>query len=347
MFTEKTWPSSAAFCAGCCRTVLRAGFAAGQDDIVEDTKCEDSRRNLMRFFFRSVRFNVVVVALVLSAAAQVERAAWLRYAVLDGKAAKAYERLPGRVVVLGDGVVLKNAAQELSRGIEQMLGRSIGTSAEVSGDAIVLGTLAQVRAAAKMRPAQELTGDGYWITRAKIHGHRCIVIAGADERGVLYGVFGLWGRIARGESIPANEVQQPSAPIRWVNQWDNLDGRIERGYGGPSIFFADGKVRDDLTRAGEYARLLASVGINGCTVNNVNADAADARRRSFLPQVRADCGGVSSVGRPAFAFGGSEQPEDCWRAGYVRSAGSESCGVVAARKSTKSTARFRISAGSW
>jgi alpha-glucuronidase len=31
-------------------------------------------------------------------------------------------------------------------------------------------------------------------------------------------------------------------------------------------------VRQDLTRAGEYARLLASVGINGCNVNNVNAD---------------------------------------------------------------------------
>ncbi len=174
-------------------------------------------------------------------------------------------------MVLGDGVVLKNAAQELSRSIGQMLGRSIGAATEVSGDAIVLGTLAQVRAAAKMHAAQELTGDGYWITRAKIHGYRCIVIAGADERGVLYGVFGLLGKIARGESIPANEVQQPSAPIRWVNQWDNLDGRIERGYGGPSIFFADGKVRSDLTRAGEYARLLASIGINGCTINNVNA----------------------------------------------------------------------------
>ena len=247
----------------------------------------------MRFFFRSVRFNVVVVALVLSAAAQVERAAWLRYAVLDGKAAKAYERLPGRVVVLGDGVVLKNAAQELSRGIVQMLGRKFTTGSEISNDAIVLGTLAQVRAAAKMRPAQELTGDGYWITRAKIHGHRCIVIAGADERGVLYGVFGLLGRIARGESIPANEVQQPSAPIRWVNQWDNLDGRIERGYGGPSIFFADGKVRDDLTRAGEYARLLASVGINGCTINNVNA-APGVLEESFLPQVRR----IAEVFRP-------------------------------------------------
>ena len=101
----------------------------------------------------------------------------------------------------------------------------------------------------------------------------CLIVGGATDRGVLYGVFALLSKMARGESLDAiNEVQEPYAPIRWVNQWDNLNGKVERGYGGPSIFFADGKVRDDLTRAGEYARLLASIGINGCTVNNVNAD---------------------------------------------------------------------------
>jgi len=69
-----------------------------------------------------------------------------------------------------------------------------------------------------------------------------------------------------------------------VNQWDNLDGRIERGYGGSSIFFADGNVRNDLTRAGQYARLLASIGINGCTVNNVNA-APGILQNDFIAQV--------------------------------------------------------------
>jgi len=60
-------------------------------------------------------------------------------------------------------------------------------------------------------------------------------------------------------------------PIRWVDEWDNPDGKIERGYAGRSIFFEGGNVRDDLTPVSEYARLLASVGINGCNVNNVNA----------------------------------------------------------------------------
>jgi alpha-glucuronidase len=49
-------------------------------------------------------------------------------------------------------------------------------------------------------------------------------------------------------------------------------GSVERGYGGKSLFFWEGKVRDDLTRAGQYARILASIGINAVVVNNVNAD---------------------------------------------------------------------------
>jgi alpha-glucuronidase len=107
-------------------------------------------------------------------------------------------------------------------------------------------------------------------------------------------VFDLLSKIARGESVAAiDEEQQPYAPIRWVNQWDNLDGRIERGYGGPSIFFADGNVRSDLTRAGEYARLLASIGINGCTINNVNA-APGILEDSFIGQV----GRIADVFRP-------------------------------------------------
>ena len=78
-----------------------------------------------------------------------------------------------------------------------------------------------------------------------------------------------------------------------MNQWDNLDGRIERGYGGPSIFFADGNVRSDLTRAGQYARLLASIGINGCTINNVNA-APRILEDSFIAQVSR----IADVFRP-------------------------------------------------
>src|SRR5579872_2976136 len=222
--------------------------------------------------------------------------AWLRYAPLSPQVSKSYERLPSTVVALDHSAVLKAAQQELIRGLTPMLGRPFTASSEfVQGNSIVLGRLAEVQALApKENPPQPLGGDAYWLKSTRIHGSACLVIAASTERGVLYGAFEVLSRIAREESVSnLDEVQQPYAPIRWVNQWDNLDGRIERGYGGPSIFFADGNVRDDLTRAGEYARLLASIGINGCTVNNVNAAPA-VLEDSFIAQVRR----IADVFRP-------------------------------------------------
>src|SRR5579864_2067256 len=213
--------------------------------------------------------------------------AWLRYSALSPQTAKNYERLPDKIVLLGDSPVLKTAQQELIQDVSQMLGQTLrGVVAMPRENAIVLGTFSGLHALAPaLHVPQELNPDGYWLKTAKIHGAECLVVAGAKDRGVLYGVFALLSKIARGESIAGiDEVQQPYAPIRWVNQWDNLDGRVERGYGGPSIFFADGKVRSDLTRAGQYARLLASVGINGCTINNVNA-APEILEDSFIAQV--------------------------------------------------------------
>jgi alpha-glucuronidase len=227
--------------------------------------------------------------------------AWLRYSALSPQAAKNYKRLPDKMVLLGDSLLLNTAQQELVRGVSQMLSRKLLEQAVIAGadpcggSQIVLGTMAELRVPyPDLHPDQTLSDDGYWLRNAKIQGRECLLVAGGTDRGVLYGVFALLSKIARAESIAnLNEVQQPYAPIRWVNQWDNLDGRIERGYGGPSIFFADGKVRSDLTRAGEYARLLASVGINGCTINNVNA-APGILEDSFIAQVSR----IADVFRP-------------------------------------------------
>jgi alpha-glucuronidase len=234
-------------------------------------------------------------------AAETGAEAWLRYSPLSPQAARSYQQLPSKTVLLGDSVVLHSAQQELVRGVAQMLGRTLRVDAGSSlQNAIVLGPLTALHALAPvLHPSQDLRADGYWLKSAKIHGSECLVVTAATDRGVLYGVFALLSKIARAESLTdiditqIDEVQQPYAPIRWVNQWDNLDGHIERGYGGPSIFFADGNVRSDLTRAGQYARLLASVGINGCTINNVNA-APGILEDSFIAQVSR----ISDVFRP-------------------------------------------------
>jgi alpha-glucuronidase len=175
---------------------------------------------------------------------------------------------------MGDSPILQNARQELIRGVRGMLGRTLRAEKEVPTEpAIVLGTSESIKPAVPGLNMPKVGKHGFWLGNANIRGIRCLVIAGPDDRGVLYGVFALLGKITREETLDAlDEMQQPYAPVRWVDQWDNLNGTIERGYRGPSIFFDNDNVRSDLTRVGEYGRLLASIGIHGCTINNVNAN---------------------------------------------------------------------------
>ncbi|HKN36619.1 MAG TPA: alpha-glucuronidase family glycosyl hydrolase [Terriglobales bacterium] len=221
---------------------------------------------------------------------------WLRYARLDAATASKYSSLPEVVIVLNNSLLVKTAQAELLRGVHGMLDRTLRVSGGVPRNAaIVVGTVNQVRGLeAGFKPGANLRGDAYALICARLGGQKALVITGATDRGVLYGTFTLLSKIARGESVTAlNELQKPSAPVRWVNQWDNLDGSIERGYAGRSIFFENRHVRADLTRAAEYARLLASVGINGCNVSNVNAD-LHILDSDFLPQLAR----IANVFRP-------------------------------------------------
>jgi alpha-glucuronidase len=51
----------------------------------------------------------------------------------------------------------------------------------------------------------------------------------------------------------------PVAPIRRINQWDNLDGSITRGYGGLSVFFDQGQVKENLNRVTDYGESILNV----------------------------------------------------------------------------------------
>ena len=239
---------------------------------------------------------VCVIALHGFGSAEDGSQAWLRYAPLSEQEAHRYASLPASTVVLGNSVVLEIAHGELIRGVKGMLGTTLRTLSSPSEQpAIVLATFDQLqKESAGLTPPQKLGRDGFWLTHSKLRHADCVVIASPNERGVLYGVFALLRKISLGEDVNnLNDIQQPYVPLRWVNQWDNLDGRIERGYAGPSIFFENGKVRSDLQRAGAYARILASVGINGCAVNNVNAN-PQLLTDDFLPELAR----IADVFRP-------------------------------------------------
>jgi alpha-glucuronidase len=216
---------------------------------------------------------LVAAAALWGAGLQAEtgRNAWLRYTGLSEASVREYRvAVPPAVSTYGRSPVLESAQGELILGIHSLLGRTLRLEPGAREGSILLGTLAELRVAApQLRLDIALEPDAFWIvTRGNT-----TAIAGGSERGVLYGVFAYLRKITLGEEVVRLDVREtPYAPVRWVNQWDNLDGSIERGYGGRSLFWEGGKVREDLSRAAEYARLLASLGINGCDISNVNAN---------------------------------------------------------------------------
>jgi alpha-glucuronidase len=232
-----------------------------------------------------------VSSILLTAAAlhaETGAAAWLRYAALDEAAARPYrDTLPAVVASAGNATLLQTAQQELIRGVRGMLGRTLRLESGLPAEnAILLGTVADLqKTAPQLVPAGSLEPDGYWLKTVTVNGVRYTLVTARNDRGVLYGTFALLRKIALGESISSlDEKQAPAAPTRWVNQWDNLDGSIERGYGGRSIFWENGATRPDLTRVSDYGRLLASLGINGCSISNVNADPR-VLTSDFLPNI--------------------------------------------------------------
>jgi alpha-glucuronidase len=220
-----------------------------------------------------------LVLLASVVAAEDGSAGWLRYQRVGGRAS-------GPIASLSDSIVVVSARNELTRGLSSLVGGDFSTTADVSKASIVLGTADAVRRRFPRVAVPALTNDGaFWLGTTTAGDRRVTLVAGHDDRGVLYGAFALLRHVALSDPVDAlNERQEPAAPLRWTNEWDNLDGSIERGYAGASIFFESGRVAADLMRAREYARLLASVGINGCAINNVNADAR-AVTADFVPQL--------------------------------------------------------------
>jgi alpha-glucuronidase len=222
------------------------------------------------------------------ASAQTADQAWLRE--------PSHPALFGKVVALGDGAIERSAVEELKSSVTQPASDPYEPRMRAwHANAItVIGTAAEVRKGYPRFPVpSNLAPEEYWIWNNGSDEHSVTVIAGGDDRGALYGAFALLRYPLEGmtdppEKLPSFHTQplrsRPVMPIRWVDEWDNFNGTVERGYAGRSIFFENNKVREDLSAVSEYARLLASVGINGCNVNNVNG-AAPFLIADNLPQL--------------------------------------------------------------
>lgn len=113
---------------------------------------------------------------------------------------------------------------------------------------------------------KNLGNEGFRVYRDK----KGLVLSANNDLGLLYGSYALLRDNAAGKAIALRE-EIPAYNVRVLNHWDNLDGTIERGYSGHSIWNWD-ELPDVMSpRYREYARANASVGINGVVLNNVNA----------------------------------------------------------------------------
>lgn len=195
--------------------------------------------------------------------AQTADQAWLKNGRIAGWAS-------ADVHALGNDPLELTAADEIRRQAPE--GASSKPTPGLQTEKVVLGTLDEVRRAyPRLKVPADLEPHGYWLHAESANMGGRIVVAGSNPHGVLFGAFDLLRRANTHQDLThLDAVEAPAMPIRWVDEWDNADGSVERGYAGRSIFFEGGKVRDDLSQVREYARLLASVGINGCNINNVN-----------------------------------------------------------------------------
>jgi alpha-glucuronidase len=222
---------------------------------------------------------------------------WLRYAPPPQKAADAYRRSLRQIVIESNSPTAQIIRDELNRGLAGMIGAAPEIDSNVADGALVIGTPKTSDAVRALNWQSELTAlgpEGFLIRSAAIANHPVIAIASDGQLGALYGTFHFLRLLQTGQPSDRLDIsQRPKVNIRMVNHWDNLNGTIERGYAGRSLWQWD-ELPDKLSpRYADYARANASLGINAAAINNVNADHR-ILNADYLPKVAA----LADVWRP-------------------------------------------------
>jgi alpha-glucuronidase len=196
---------------------------------------------------------------------------WLRYAPVGASAET--KAAATAIVAQGHSPSLDAAADELKRGLDGLLAQTT-PRAETPGDgAIVIGTPASSSLIAALKlPLADAGAEGFVLKSTRLNGHPVTVIAANRDIGLVYGVFAFLRRIQTGKPVTGLDIADaPRLMVRVLDHWDNLDGSIERGYAGASLWRWQTLPAYRDPRYGEYARADASVGINGAVLNNVNS----------------------------------------------------------------------------
>jgi alpha-glucuronidase len=242
---------------------------------------------------------VLTLGAVVRPSAETGHDLWLRYPPIEDAVLRSgYVHQASSIVVSTDSATGKIIAAELRRGLGGLLGTDVPLAASVDrGGAIVVGTPADSPAIARLGWTARLAragGEGYVIRSATIGGHAVTVVASQTEIGALRGTFHFLRLLQTRQPAGALDIEErPAMALRFLDHWDNLDGSVERGYAGASLWrWPDLPAHVD-PRIAEYGRANASLGLNGTVLNNVNAN-AQALTRSGLQKAAA----VADVLRP-------------------------------------------------
>ena len=202
---------------------------------------------------------------------------WLRYPKVPLEARLAeYQAGIKQVVKVGTAASLDAAEAELKLGLSGLLGTTVDGGAAIEEGTVLVGTVTDepIKSLGVATRAAALAPDGYAVERAQLEGKTITVVAASTPLGALYGSFALLRRLQ--SHAPLEGLTLASAPRiqrRILDHWDNLDGSVERGYAGRSIWSFSALPGTVSPRYKEYARANASIGINGAVLTNVNANA--------------------------------------------------------------------------
>jgi alpha-glucuronidase len=224
---------------------------------------------------------------------------WLKYDAISNRICLAqYRRMIQTVVIPGHSQVRESLRDELRRAVRGLLGRDVRFSASSPTDnAVIVATGDYLRAkglSSLVGPIEALGSEGYAIKQVRIGKSKAVLVVANEERGLLYGAFAFVRLIQTRQSLDRiNIVSMPKIHYRLLNHWDNLDGTVERGYAGTSLWKWSELPGTISSRYRDYARACASIGINGVVLNNVNANP-----KILTPEYLAKVAALAGVFRP-------------------------------------------------
>jgi alpha-glucuronidase len=198
-------------------------------------------------------------------------AAWLKYQLLEQDYREKYADLFSDIYLeINDQKIKKPIIEELKLAIGNLFNKKVNFVSEPESAKLCIVDFKN-NIIKNDNKIKKLNNDQKKDAFLLVNKDNRLILAAKNSNSKLYGLFKIFELLKLKKDLKNIHLfKQAANNIRMLNHWDNLDGSIERGYAGKSIFYKDNKLRKKLTRIKDYARLLASVGINSISINNVN-----------------------------------------------------------------------------